>query len=327
MSKFVFLVNDDGYRKYTYLAAKEAGASVPRIKSRLVRKLFEIHNAEPLNRFFELPLKWMWYSKVVNESNLFNDDEIYFILYESFHMSYSRKLIRHFKKRYKKSKFYYLFTNPASNYNLYRLNKIKDLLDGVFSFNKEDVKKYGYFLLEEEPFILPKQGKHKEISDVFFVGSDKGRLPILLSIYEKLSKDGLICDFWITGVSENNQKYKDVIHYNHPLSYEEVLKRDARSKCILEVLQDGKTYTSIRTLEAIQYHKKLLTMSTSVKDRWFYNPEIINVFQEASELSKDFIQKTIEDKEFEKISIGSFSGFEKKFLKMIKSGNVDKYVY
>ena len=79
MPKFAFLVNNDGYKKYTYEAARLAGASVPHVDK--WRKIFEIHNAEPLNRYFELPLKSVWYHKVVEETKFILDDEIYFILY------------------------------------------------------------------------------------------------------------------------------------------------------------------------------------------------------------------------------------------------------
>ena len=318
MLKFAFLVNNDCYRQYTYLAAKNAGASVPRIEK--LYKLFVIHNAEPLNRYFELPLKSIWFHKVVDESKFEKDDEIVFILYESFHMTYSRKLIRHYKKRYKNTKFYFFFTNPVGKYNFTRLQKIKDLLDGVYSFNKEDVIKYNYNFLETDPFLLPPQNDYEPKTDVFFVGSDKGRLPILVNLFEKLSNLGLVCDFWITDVPEDKQKYSDTIHYNQRISYEEVLQRVAKTRCVLEVLQEGKSYTSIRTLEALQYHKKILTMNASVKERSFYNPLIFHIFHNSDDISIDFIRNKINENLFEKIYFWTFDSF-KKFIeeKLYKS--------
>lgn len=308
MPKFAFLVNNDGYYKYTYEAAKEAGASVPNIKK--LSSLFKIHNAEPFNRYFELPLKFIWYRKVVDESKFNADDDIFFILYESFHMSYSRKIIKHYRKKYTNARFIYLFTNPVGEYNSNRLAKIIDLLDAVITFNEEDAIKYGYGFCESQPFSLPKQNNYEPKTDIFFIGADKGRLPVILDVYHKLSSEGFICDFWITGVPEDKQEHSDVIHYNQKLTYEEVLQHDAQTRCILEVLQDGKSYSSIRTLEAIQYRKKVLTMSKSVTERWFFNPDIIQVFSNSTEIDTDFIRKPVDIIEYAKIDYGSFKFFE-----------------
>lgn len=310
MPKFAFLVNDDGYKKYTYLAAKEGGASVPKIGDGIVRKIFEIHNAEPLNRIFELPFKNIWYSKVVDDSSFDENDDVYFVMYESFHMTYSRQLIKHFKKKYKKAKFLFLFTNPTSEYNLGRLSKIRDLVDVVFSFNEADVDRYGFLFLPPDPFLLPTQQDYVPITDVFFIGADKGRLPLLLDIYEKLTNKNIICDFWITEVPEGKQKYKDKIHYNQRITYDEVLKHDAKTRCVLEVLQDGKVYTSIRTIEAMQYHKKLLTLSDTLKGQWYYKPEIMRVFHDADEITVDFVRGSVDESIYDEIDIGSYKAFE-----------------
>ncbi len=322
MPKYAFFVNNDGYKRYTYEAARGAGASVPHIDR--AKRIFEIHNAEPLNRYFELPLKRIWYRKVVDETKFKSDDEIFFILYESFHMSYSRKIIKHYRKKYKNAKFIYLFTNPVDDYNSKRLAKIVDLLDAVFSFNEEDAKRYGYCFLEADPFLLPEQSSYEPQTDVFFIGSDKGRLTVLLDIYEKLSSGGFVCDFWITEVPEDKQRHADVIHYNQRLTYEEVLQRDAQTRCILEVLQDGKSYSSIRTLEAIQYRKKVLTMSESVIDRWFYKPEIIQVFSSGDDIDTSFIRKSVESKEYIGLDFGSFKVFEEFIMKAMSDKQTKK---
>lgn len=322
MSKFAFLVNNDGYKKYTYESAKMAGASVPHIGR--LEKLFEIHNAEPLNRYFELPLKSIWYRKIVDETKFNADDEIFFILYESFHMSYSRKIIKHYRKKYVNARFIYIYTNPVDDYNSGRLARIKDLLDAVISFNEEDARKYGYIFFEANPFLLPKQDSYEPKTDVFFVGADKGRLPQILDVFRRLRSEGFICDFWITGVPKDKQEYADVIHYNQRLSYEEVLQRDAQTRCILEILQDGKSYSSIRTLEAIQYRKKVLTMSKSVIDSWFYNPEIIQVFNCGSDIDTSFIRKPVDEKNYNGLDFGSFDVFEEFFVRTLSESKEDK---
>lgn len=318
MCKFVFLVNDDGYKKYMYDAVQSAGVSVPRINGKLTRKLFRIHNAEPLNRYFELPFKSIWFSDVIDESGLKPDDKVIFILYESFFMTYSRKLLKYCKKKYKNSCFLYFFTNPANAYNLRRLDKIKDLIDYDVTMSYEDSQKYGFkYIPEGFLFKYPSMDCSDIRSDLFFVGANKGRLPLLLQIFERVQEQGGACDFWITEVPAEEQKYADVIHYNQKLSYEEVLAHDAHSRCILEVLQDGKSYASIRTTEALFYRKKLLTMNKTIKNQWYYNTNIIHCFNSPDEISIDFIRKVVPDDAFN-IEIGTYEKFIADVLNAIK---------
>lgn len=322
MPKFAFLVNNDGYRKYTYLTVKEAGASVPRIEQSY--KLFALHNAEPLNRYIELPFKKIWFNKVVDETKFNKDDDIFFILYESFHMSFSRKLIKHYRKKYRNAKFIFFFTNPAGKYNLRRLERIKDLLDAVYTFDKSDSKQFGYRFMEAEPFQLPSQTDYEPTTDLFFIGADKGRLPILLNLYERMTALGLICDFWITDVPEDRQKYADSIHYNQRMSYDDVLCHDAKTRCIVEILQGGRSYASIRILEAFQYHKKVLTMSENVTERSFYDPEIIQVFHDIDDISIDFIHNEIEEERYTMTNIWNFEYFKEFMVKSM--GNKEKTI-
>lgn len=318
MCKFVFLINDDGYRKYTCHAIESAGASVPCIKGWITRLLFRIHNAEPLNRYFELPFKSFWFSNVVDESGLGREDHIFFVLYESFRMTYSRKLLSHYKNKYKNSTFLYLFTNPANHYNLGRLSKIRDLIDVIVSMNLEDAQKYGFKYMPEEFLFKYPDFNYKDIrSDLFFVGANKGRLPLLIQIFEQIQKQGGVCDFWITDVPYEEQQYAEVIHYNQKLSYEEVLSHGAHSRSILEVLQDGKSYASIRTLEALHYHKKLLTMNKTIKDQWYYNPNIIYCFNSPEEISVSYIRKSVPDSEYN-IEIGTYEKFVSNVIEVAK---------
>ena len=320
MIKFAVFVNNDGYRKYTTAAAKEGGASVPYIKDGIEKKFFEIHNAEPLNRKFELPFKSIWYRKCVDEQFFSVEDRIYFVFYESFHMTYSRKLLSYLKKKYARSKFIFYFSNPVGDYNLKRLNKIKDMFDAVITFNRSDAEKYGFtYYCGCDFMLLPDINAEKDkLSDLFFIGANKGRLELLLSVFEKMSGAGLKCDFWITDVPAEKQKYADVIHYNQKLTYDEVLQHDVNTKCILEVLRDGKQYYSIRTIEAFKYRKKLLTMNESVKSQWFFNPDIIQTFITAEDISIDFINAPTDESLYKNSDVGSFERFAEFIIEKFK---------
>lgn len=310
MAKYVFLVNFDGYRKYTAYAAQDAGAFIPHIEGRLKKKLFEIHNSWLLNSKCELPGKHIWYKYCFNEIEVDVNEDLYFVCYESFHMTYSRKYLSYLRNKYLNAKFIFLFMNTVDNYNLEKLKSVRDLYNAVFTFNEKDAKDNGFIYGNYDIFKLPivsECSKYK--SDVFFVGSDKGRLELLLSVYEKLTNAGLVCDFYIVDVPENKQKYASNIKYNQRISYEEVLKHVKSTRCVLEVLQNNNHYYSIRTLEALQYHKKLLTSNIEVVNQWFYKPEIIQCFDNDLEIDLDFVLRPIDEGLYSDIDIGSFERF------------------
>ena len=317
MEKFVVLVNNDGYRKYTRNAAIIGGAYVPAFKNRLIKRAFEIHNSERMNRLVELPFKWIWY-KVCMGGKYSKQDELYLVCYESFHMSYSRKFLKYVKRTYKKCKTVFLFSNPVCEYNMRRLMRIRDLYDEVFTFNREDAVNNGFIYCKEEGFVLPVLGPIEKLtSDVFFVGSDKGRLGLLHSIYEYLSKNGVLCNFYIVGVPKEKQIYKG-IKYNQTISYEEVLENVKGSRCILEVLQNNQCYMSLRTAEAIQYHKKLLTTNLEIVDSDVYNPNIIQTVNKAEDIDVNFIKREISADLYKDLNIGDFEKFKEFVIKTLR---------
>lgn len=83
-----------------------------------------------------------------------------------------------------------------------------------------------------------------------------------------MSKYG-ICNFIVIP-----EKSPDAIGY---FDYLDVLKE---SKVICEFVQDGQIGLTIRTLEALFFHKKLITTNSSIINEDFYNPKNILIIKE-----------------------------------------------
>ena len=62
----------------------------------------------------------------------------------------------------------------------------------------------------------------------------------------------------------------------------------SKTKCVLELLEGNKDYTSIRTMEALTYHKKLITMSQSIRNSIYYSPSQILIIKNPEDITKDF---------------------------------------
>ena len=194
--------------------------------------------------------------------------------------------------------FLFVFSNPCSEYNLCKLERVKEFYDHIITFNEADSQKYGFEVVDIHGYSknqVPDNASIKE-SDLFFVGADKGRLPLLLDIYDRCRELNLVCDFYIVGVDSDKQQEKDGIVYNHYLSYMEVLQHVKKTNCVLEILEGDCNYSSIRTTEALVYDKKLITTSNVVKNASYYSPSQILCIENINDINLDFFKMAISKK-------------------------------
>lgn len=293
MSKLYYFIEPTGYNQYVAAAAEgsEHAFVFGGYQSQLEEKLLKWHNAWPFNKHFELPFKGYWFHKYVKA---IPEDVNYIVMAESFHLSYSKSFFKHLRKRFPSVKLCFVFSNPVGEYNLEKVRAMQDYYDMIITFAKDDAVKYGYQYCDVLPYRLPDLEKDVELeSDIFYVGKEKGRLDQIISLYERAVRLGLKCKFYIVEVPEEKQLYADDIIYNHPIPYNEVLYHVQRTRCILELLQDGCNYISIKTVEALHYRKKLLTNNQSVENIKLYNDLYIRVVKKIDDLDKAFITREI----------------------------------
>lgn len=322
MDKFVYLLYGGSYEDCTINAVQDRSDVFifQPFGNGIIKKLQILHNARPLNKRRELPFKTVWFRRALKGMNLKREESVYFLLYESFHLAYSRNFLVYLKERFPNCKVCFMYLNPVTELISGKLEKVEDCLDGVITFNEKDAKQYNLMFAPLQPYKLPiYENKDIPKSDVFFVGADKGRLEKLLAIYEKLTDAGLKCDFHIVGVAEEAKRYSDSIVYNKAITYQEVLERVNASKCVLEVLQNDEDYLSIRTFEALQYHKKLLTESKSVLKQEFYNPKIVQVFDDPKTIDTEFIAEDIDESVFLDSSFDNVNIFHKALRENIQA--------
>ena len=108
----------------------------------------------------------------------------------------------------------------------------------------------------------------------------------------------LRCEFYIAEVKEEERIYGlEGIHYIKYMKYSKTLELISRSKCLLEVVQEGQVGSTMRSMEALVYRKKLLTNDKSIKSQEYFCKENMFVFEEPIDIDKDFIlSKVVENK-------------------------------
>jgi hypothetical protein len=282
-------------------------------ENRFKRLLLRAHYSYRLNKIVRLPFKQLWYKTIMPAKHKINPRRKIFIFSESSQLSYSAALLKKTKKLYPDSILCFTFANPPNETNLSRLSYVRPFFNYVITFSqsfaKDDWVFYGNGRYSKND--IPKNNLPN--TDIFFIGKNKGRLPLLLDIYDRMSELGLTCDFYITDVDTSELLPREGIVYNKYLDYLDVLKHIDKTKCVLEVLEGSYSYESLRTFEALTYGKRLITTNLAIEKSPYYMATNMHPISNASEIQKEWFSLPIEPYN---IDISSFSPL--RFLEFIK---------
>lgn len=140
----------------------------------------------------------------------------------------------------------------------------------IWSFSETDSKQYGFKYGETfyDP-SLPQYFKEEPITkDVFFIGTEKGRKNSIRKAEKELKSLGLKTDIRIA----DNTKALYNRNYSKYLQYNENCKEVASSMMLLEIVQEGQTGLTLRTMESLFFQKKLITNNKYIKRSALYTP-------------------------------------------------------
>jgi hypothetical protein len=254
----------------------------------LLRGLNRVHLSRRFNRKIDLPFKNIWNPYYLNK--LFENGPYCFIFFPSRDYFREVKYFDYLKENYPDSKLVLFCRDLIKTHKKFDINYYKANFDLVLTYDQEEAKRYNieYVNSVYSTVDTRKVDNDPIKSDIFFIGKDKGRLNKIIELYERLTDCGIICDFYIIGVNERNQKYSDKINYNKKLSYLEVVNKIQGTNCILEIIQDNSSAYTLRTLEAIFYNKKLLTNNKTIRYADFYEEDKINIINYKNQAKIDF---------------------------------------
>lgn len=164
--------------------------------------------------------------------------------------------------------------------------------DKIVTFDINDSQKYGLIHITD-PYSkrIIKIDETKK-SNLFFIGEDKQRSAILYKIAEEANKCGLACNFLVWGLKEEqiNIGFQKLHKY---IPYEEMLEYVMVSDCLVEVLAEGQSSSSLRYYEAVVYNKKLITNNKNILKMPFYNEDYIQYFESPEDIDYEWIKNPI----------------------------------
>ena len=233
-----------------------------------------------------------------------------------FHDKYSYPIVNILQNKKKYQGMIYLYymdpmeTDGAKDCNFIRVKPNEHFK--IYSFEKNDCKEYGYHYNSLFFFKEDVRTENEYWSDVFFIGTDKGRLEHLLSIQKVLEKEGINIDMHICRYGRKASKYAREIGYRYkkPIPYEKLLMKLMHTRCVLDIAPENQEEVTLRVYEAIFCKKKVITNNPNVRKYQFYDRNNIFIMGEDSEselkafVMGEFIEsektRTIWDMDFER---------------------------
>lgn len=201
--------------------------------------------------------------------------------------------LKEFKNYTKKSIGYF-------NDNTARCPKIVRAIpcfDEVFSFEKEDCKKYNLkfvanWIYTENKFEPTRNFKY----EIFNISSKDKRLPILSKIAKNLISKNINYKFLVLD-KNNPSKDGEIEFFANKIPLDEVSSLIAQSKTLLDINRNGQRGLTFRVLESLGLNKKLITTNRDILNYDFYNPNNILVIDEKNPI----IPETFFSNEYKKI--------------------------
>ncbi|OUP58045.1 hypothetical protein B5F14_08285 [Faecalitalea cylindroides] len=181
----------------------------------------------------------------------------------------------------------------------------------VWSYSMYESNKYN--IKFHEQFFLKSDYKKsiKNDNSVFFIGKDKGRLQDIIKIEKYLDKHKIITNF-IYIANRRTLVNRDNRVRNKSIPYDRVQKFCSECDTIFDYCADNKDGLSLRPLEALYYHKKIITNNLSILKASFYDPNWIFVIgYDSLENIVDFCNKNYDNIDFKTVDNYSFEQWYK----------------
>ena len=206
----------------------------------------------------------------------------------------THKIIRKYTDRNIAYLYDSMLRNPAHH--------ILHFFDTVFSFDDEDVKKFGFKKINNYNYLKHISAEQQSPEfDLFYITSyDKTRILRLVKLNIKTSDLKIKFKAIIAGKKSwkkqlqqifDKKLVKSLQFRRTNISQSEVLRYYENSKAILDFQRNHQSGLSFRVFEAMALEKKFITDNADIKNYDFYNPENILILNsDFSNIEKSFFE-------------------------------------
>ena len=169
------------------------------------------------------------------------------------------------------------------------------IFDKVFTIDPEDAKKYNLILCSTPYSKLKIEESSKLDKQLYFCGGENGRAYMLYTIWKKAKEHEIILKYDLKYAERFMDFFENDVNvsFTDHLPYEEVLKRELSSVCILDITQKNQSAFTLRPFEAVVYNKKLLTNNKNIKQFKYYDERYMRYFETAEDIDWDWVKENI----------------------------------
>lgn len=176
--------------------------------------------------------------------------------------------------KFPQRKAHILMRNPLNpqTKSKHLLQSLQALDYTIWSFDPADCAQYGFKFYRQFIELFSDLTPPAPQYDFAFIGRNKGREAVLLALEAKLKQLGYSVYFDLRSDQAKGTKAN--------LSYPVYLQQYLNARCMIDLSQTGQSGLTLRPLEAMSYHRKLLTNNRLVQQEAFYDPANVWIFDE-----------------------------------------------
>lgn len=229
-------------------------------------------------------------------------------------------MAEYIEQRSPKTRLIVYYYNPW--YNNYYLSDAAKKKCEIWSFDRQDCKKYGLKYNHQFYFNQHINGEKdpRYASDVYFIGKDKGRLAFLQSLKRYFTDEKINAKLVIIPDRKIYTKEEKELLSAQTLPYEDNLQYVANTDCLLEVVQEYQEGITRRMMEAMFFGKKIITTNKSTKNYDFFDPKNIYIWGSDKRNVCDFVcDRTPAEWKSEVLKYYSFENWLYNFTENIKT--------
>ena len=289
----IFFNNADFYRiPYqdfsTYPGVKSFFGFQP--DNHLLANLFHVHTSKKVNAIINLPFKSIWMSRF-KKIKFINSKPICFVFMATYlAYDYVRSFVKFLHTEYPYAKFVCYYSDIIKDVTI-SPTALSELFDLFVSYDIEQARKYN---IQYHPTsfsdVTVIDDESIEHCDVYLLAYPKDRLLKVYKIYDQLCDAGIKSSFYLMGVPKVQQRI-GINYIRKKMPYYLNLQHVIKSKCLLEVEQGGASGATLRTWEAINFGKGLITNNYGLSQTEFYNPRHVSFISDDNLVDIDFIRE------------------------------------
>jgi hypothetical protein len=170
-------------------------------------------------------------------------------------------------------------------------NLTKGIFERIYSFDIEDVEKFGFIALTNFIFLKKKEIKKSFKNPVFLIMSLDERLTVLNLVVEKLSSLGIDSKCIVVSPKQPESLHPSIEYLKENKNSIEVQDLMNESEIFIDLIRKNHNGLSFRIFEALAMQRKIITTNQSIKNYDFYNPNNILIIDENNiKINKSFFE-------------------------------------